>query len=118
MLDLTAIEDTMATTTMDNVTEGASAINHLTKKMSSIELSTKEAPAMEGSSLDIPEAHVVLPTSEHTHTIILLHGRGGCGEDFAEERYTTLRLTRTWHNGSTCRLQAIFIVSPSAKSKA
>lgn len=29
--------------------------------------------------------YIVEPTSAHTHTAILLHGRGGTGEDFAEE---------------------------------
>lgn len=32
-------------------------------------------------------AHVVLPVSTHTHTIILLHGRGSDGEEFAEELF-------------------------------
>lgn len=33
------------------------------------------------------EPHVVLPTSIHTHTIILLHGRGGNGKGFADELF-------------------------------
>ena len=33
------------------------------------------------------EPHVVLPTSIHTHTIILLHGRGSNGEEFADELF-------------------------------
>ncbi len=33
------------------------------------------------------EPHVVLPTSIHTHTIILLHGRGGNGKEFADELF-------------------------------
>jgi lysophospholipase II len=32
-----------------------------------------------------PEPHVIYPTSIHTHTIILLHGRGSNGEEFADE---------------------------------
>lgn len=34
-----------------------------------------------------PRPHVVPPTSKHTHTIILLHGRGSNGEEFAEELF-------------------------------
>lgn len=37
--------------------------------------------------LTFPEPHVVLPTSIHTHTIILLHGRGSNGEEFADELF-------------------------------
>ncbi len=33
------------------------------------------------------EPHVILPTSIHTHTIILLHGRGSNGKEFAEELF-------------------------------
>jgi lysophospholipase II len=32
-----------------------------------------------------PEPHVLYPTSVHTHTVILLHGRGSNGEEFADE---------------------------------
>jgi len=32
-----------------------------------------------------PEPHVIHPTSVHTHTVILLHGRGSNGEEFADE---------------------------------
>lgn len=34
-----------------------------------------------------PTPHVVLPTIEHSHTIILLHGRGSNGSEFAEELF-------------------------------
>jgi lysophospholipase II len=34
-----------------------------------------------------PQPHIVLPTSDHTHTIILLHGRGSNGQEFAEELF-------------------------------
>ncbi|KAJ6781447.1 hypothetical protein PWT90_05206 [Aphanocladium album] len=33
--------------------------------------------------------HIIEPTSDHTHTAILLHGRGSGGEDFAEELAAT-----------------------------
>ncbi|KFZ12275.1 hypothetical protein V501_04309 [Pseudogymnoascus sp. VKM F-4519 (FW-2642)] len=32
-----------------------------------------------------PELHIIEPTSPHTHTAILLHGRGSNGPEFAEE---------------------------------
>lgn len=44
------------------------------------------SPTMDGQ-VPFPEPHVVLPTSNHTHTIILLHGRGSDGEEFAEELF-------------------------------
>ena len=31
--------------------------------------------------------HIVEPTSQHTHTAILLHGRGSTGEEFADELF-------------------------------
>jgi lysophospholipase II len=34
-----------------------------------------------------PKPHVILPTSNHTHTIVLLHGRGSNAEEFAEELF-------------------------------
>ena len=34
-----------------------------------------------------PDPHVILPASTHIHTIILLHGRGSNGEEFAEELF-------------------------------
>jgi len=34
-----------------------------------------------------PAPHIIPPTSQHTHTIILLHGRGSKGPDFAEELF-------------------------------
>ncbi len=40
-----------------------------------------------------PEPHVVLPTSTHTHTMILLHGRGSNGEDFAQEIFEGLSIS-------------------------
>ncbi|CCF45862.1 beta-1,4-glucosidase [Colletotrichum higginsianum] len=30
-------------------------------------------------------SHVIQPKSEHTHTAIILHGRGSCGEEFLQE---------------------------------
>lgn len=34
-----------------------------------------------------PAPHVILPSSPHTHTIIILHGRGSNGPDFAQELF-------------------------------
>ena len=34
---------------------------------------------------EFPHPHVIFPTSRHTHTIILLHGRSSNGLEFAEE---------------------------------
>ena len=37
------------------------------------------------AALSFPELHIIKPTSPHTHTAILLHGRGSNGPEFAEE---------------------------------
>lgn len=34
-----------------------------------------------------PPLHIVLPKHSHTHTVILLHGRGSCGREFAAELF-------------------------------
>lgn len=39
-----------------------------------------------------PELHIIEPTSAHTHTAILLHGRGSNGPEFAEELMEESRL--------------------------
>lgn len=39
------------------------------------------------NEVPFPAPHEVLPTSKHTHTVILLHGRGSNGEEFAEELF-------------------------------
>lgn len=39
---------------------------------------------------DFRDVHVLEPTQPHTHTAILLHGRGSTGEEFAEELAETL----------------------------
>ncbi|CEF84672.1 hypothetical protein FGSG_09154 [Fusarium graminearum PH-1] len=39
---------------------------------------------------DFGDVHVLEPTQPHTHTAILLHGRGSHGEEFAEELAETL----------------------------
>lgn len=36
---------------------------------------------------EFPTPHVIPPSSPHTHTIILLHGRGSNGPEFAEELF-------------------------------
>jgi predicted esterase len=38
---------------------------------------------------DYPESTIIPPRSAHTHSIILLHGRGDCGEDFGAELVST-----------------------------
>jgi predicted esterase len=37
------------------------------------------------SPLSFPDLYIINPTSPHTHTAILLHGRGSNGPEFAEE---------------------------------
>ncbi|OGM50077.1 hypothetical protein ABOM_001311 [Aspergillus bombycis] len=40
--------------------------------------------------MEFPEPHIHLPQSSHTHTFILLHGRGSNGPEFAEELFSSI----------------------------
>ena len=40
--------------------------------------------------MQFPELHIQAPRSEHTHTAILLHGRGSDGPEFAEELFSSV----------------------------
>ncbi|KAJ4129850.1 hypothetical protein NW768_006820 [Fusarium equiseti] len=40
-----------------------------------------------GKSTDFGPTHIINPTTEHTHTAILLHGRGSNGPEFAQELF-------------------------------
>jgi lysophospholipase II len=42
---------------------------------------------MEEDQSSFPEPHIIPPTASHTHTVVLLHGRGSNGRDFAEELF-------------------------------
>jgi lysophospholipase II len=42
---------------------------------------------MEEDQPSFPEPHVIPPTASHTHTVVLLHGRGSSGQEFAEELF-------------------------------
>lgn len=47
-----------------------------------------------------PPPHTISPTTEHTHTIVLLHGRGSTGEEFASDLFeaqTSAKLTLPEH---------------------
>ncbi|KAE8323760.1 Alpha/Beta hydrolase protein [Aspergillus sergii] len=46
--------------------------------------------------MEFPEPHIYLPQSSHTHTAILLHGRGSNGPEFAEELFSSM--TSKGHN--------------------
>ncbi|KAK7407838.1 hypothetical protein QQX98_010009 [Neonectria punicea] len=50
---------------------------------------SKEADATIVSSNSFGCIHVLEPNSQHTHTAILLHGRGSTGEEFSEELFDT-----------------------------
>jgi lysophospholipase-2 len=52
-------------------------------------LSLGEAPyqATMAEPSAFPMPHVILPKSNHTHTIIILHGRGSNGPEFAEDLF-------------------------------
>ncbi|KAE8350863.1 Alpha/Beta hydrolase protein [Aspergillus coremiiformis] len=40
--------------------------------------------------MGFPSSHIHLPQSSHTHTAILLHGRGSDGPEFAEELFSSM----------------------------
>jgi lysophospholipase-2 len=40
--------------------------------------------------MEFPEPHIQLPQGPHTHTAILLHGRGSNGHEFAEELFSSM----------------------------
>ncbi|KAE8373790.1 Alpha/Beta hydrolase protein [Aspergillus bertholletiae] len=47
-----------------------------------------------------PEPHIHLPQNLHTHTAILLHGRGSSGPEFAEELFSSM--TSKGNNLASC----------------
>ncbi|KAE8131682.1 Alpha/Beta hydrolase protein [Aspergillus pseudotamarii] len=47
-----------------------------------------------------PEPHICLPKNSHTHTVILLHGRGSNGPEFAEELFSSM--TSNGHSLASC----------------
>ncbi|KAI2470471.1 Alpha/Beta hydrolase protein [Annulohypoxylon bovei var. microspora] len=71
-----------------------------------------ETPPSISSASNFGPTHVVEPTTRHTHTAILLHGRGGTGEDFAEELLDSIGLTE---ETVAQRLPAWRWVFPSSK---
>ncbi|KAB8273437.1 Alpha/Beta hydrolase protein [Aspergillus minisclerotigenes] len=50
--------------------------------------------------MEFPKPHIYLPQSSHTHTAILLHGRGSNGPEFAEELFSSM--TSKGHNLASC----------------
>ncbi|PIG85791.1 hypothetical protein AARAC_008333 [Aspergillus arachidicola] len=50
--------------------------------------------------MEFPEPHIYLPQSSHTHTAILLHGRGSNGPEFAEDLFSSM--TSKGHNLASC----------------
>ncbi|GAB1194864.1 hypothetical protein APSETT444_004115 [Aspergillus pseudonomiae] len=50
--------------------------------------------------MEFPEPHIHLPRGSHTHTVILLHGRGSNGPEFAEELFSSI--TSKGHNLASC----------------
>ncbi|KAI0131413.1 Alpha/Beta hydrolase protein [Daldinia grandis] len=72
----------------------------------------REIPPSISSANNFGPTHVVEPTTRHTHTVILLHGRGSTGEDFAEELFDSMRPTE---QTMTQRLPAWRWVFPSSK---
>lgn len=46
-------------------------------------------PRMNYETIIFPPVHIQEPTTKHTHTAIILHGRGSSGTEFAKDLFTT-----------------------------
>ncbi|GKT65453.1 phospholipase carboxylesterase [Colletotrichum tofieldiae] len=53
--------------------------------MDSLDATPSPRPDAEEASGSFGPNHIIQPQSEHTHTAIMLHGRGSCGGEFAED---------------------------------
>ncbi|KAK1978308.1 beta-1,4-glucosidase [Colletotrichum cereale] len=53
--------------------------------MESLDANPSPRLVTEDTSMSFGPSYVIQPKSEHTHTAIILHGRGSCGEEFAQE---------------------------------
>lgn len=69
------------------------------------------------SNQDILSNHVVLPLAKHTHTAILLHGRGDNGPDFAKELFSSRVSDGASSETLLTRLPTWRWVFPSAASR-
>ncbi|KAM5439716.1 hypothetical protein MferCBS31731_004473 [Microsporum ferrugineum] len=65
--------------------------------------------------IPFPEPTVIPPRSNHTHTIILLHGRGSNGRDFGAEIITTILSAPGADNTLPKRFPGLKFIFPSAK---
>lgn len=58
-----------------------------------MEHQTQTKANAKGQSAPFGVTHIIPAETQHTHTIILLHGRGSTGEEFAEELFETAALS-------------------------
>ncbi|KAK2765321.1 hypothetical protein FQN54_008165 [Arachnomyces sp. PD_36] len=64
--------------------------------------------------MSFPEPHIVQPKASHTHTVILLHGRGSNGPEFAEEFFS---LTTSQNKSLEAHLPNWRWVFPTSKDR-
>jgi len=64
--------------------------------------------------MSFPGLHIHVPTTTHTHTIILLHGRGSLGREFAEELFSS---NTTNHQNLPSALQNVRWVFPTSRDR-
>ncbi|EGD90143.1 hypothetical protein H112_02616 [Trichophyton rubrum D6] len=67
-------------------------------------------------TIPFPEPTVIPPRSKHTHTLILLHGRGGVGRVFGAEIITTVLSAPSSDNTLPKRFPGLKFIFPSAKT--
>lgn len=76
-------------------------------------MSTSTAPTAFG------DIHIIQPSEAHTHTIVLLHGRGSTGAEFADELFDTIADDDEQVSTTTANdlFPSVRWVSPSSRSQ-
>ncbi|KAK2868127.1 hypothetical protein FQN49_003133 [Arthroderma sp. PD_2] len=79
-------------------------------------MTTQAGLAATEHTVPFPEPTIIPPRSKHTHTLILLHGRGGAGREFGAEIITTNLSAPSPDNTLPKRFPGLKFIFPSAKT--
>ncbi|EFR03235.1 hypothetical protein MGYG_06237 [Nannizzia gypsea CBS 118893] len=79
-------------------------------------MATQTEPEPTEHPIPFPEPTIIPPRSKHTHTLILLHGRGGAGRVFGAEIITTILTAPSPDNTLPKRFPGLKFIFPSAKT--
>ncbi|KAF3483653.1 uncharacterized protein GIQ15_02977 [Arthroderma uncinatum] len=79
-------------------------------------MATPAGPESTEHVVPFPEPTIIPPRSKHTHTLILLHGRGGAGREFGAEIITTELSAPSPDNTLPKRFPGLKFIFPSAKT--